>query len=400
MVFVLIVNSAWCAIGQTWTLTSAPTNELWRAVASSADGNVLVAVSSTGIYASTNGGADWTHASAPAANWAGVAASTDGTKLVAVVDGGFIYTSTDAGETFKVTSSPSNSWQAVVGSGDGTRLVAASGIEFSSGGIYTSTNSGATWVASNAPTNGYGWYSVASSADGTKLAAMLVDLLSPAGPIGPVYTSTNSGATWTNTMQNFGWPISLASTADGAKLVAGQGVKGFPLGGSIYISADAGATGSVTTAPVTAWSSIASSADGTHLVAGVGGTFSPPITGPIYTSVDSGTTWTATESPTNYWASVASSADGMKLVAVVNGGGIYTRQATPSPVLSATASNADLMFSWTVPSVDFHLEQASDLTSGNWTAVPGMPTLNYTNLQYQSSIAKPQGTMFYRLVSK
>lgn len=50
---VLMFNSASCAVAQIWTLTTAPTNEYWQAIASSADGRTLVAVSSNGIYAST-----------------------------------------------------------------------------------------------------------------------------------------------------------------------------------------------------------------------------------------------------------------------------------------------------------------------------------------------------------
>jgi hypothetical protein len=80
-----------------------------------------------------------------------------------------------------------------------------------------------------------------------------------------------------------------------------------------------------TSAPDTNWISVASSADGTKLVAAVGG-------GQIYTSVDSGATWTAADAPSTNWQSVASSADGSKMVAVVSGGQIYTWQAA-SPSL-------------------------------------------------------------------
>ena len=64
-----------------------------------------------------------------------------------------------------------------------------------------------------------------------------------------------------------------------------------------------------TTSPSEFWQSIASSADGTKLVAAV-------IEGSIYTSTNSGITWTLTGAPTNRWAGVASSADGTRLVAV------------------------------------------------------------------------------------
>ena len=268
------------------------------------------------------------------------------------------------------------------------------------GAIYTSIDSGASWAGSLTTLFEVNFRSVASSADGSKLAALMVDLLSPGGPIGPIYTSTDSGATWTRTMQDFGWPISLASSADGTKLVAAKGVNGFPLGGQISISTDAGATWLATSSPVTAWSSVACSTDGTRLVAGIGGVAAAMITGPIFKSMDSGLSWRVTDSPTNYWASVASSADGCRLVAAAKVGGIYTWQATPTPMLSITPLGGIIVLSWTVPSISFVLQQAPDLAKPNWSNVPGTPTLNYTNLQYQVTIPPPPGTMFYRLASR
>jgi hypothetical protein len=394
---VLMVNWGSCALAQTWTLTAAPTNEFWQAIASSADGSKLVAVSSNGIYASTNGGMDWTHASAPATNWSGVAFSADGIKSVAVAYGGPIYISADAGSTWKASAAPSNSWQAVACSGDGSKLVVAYGIEFASGGIYTSTNFGVNWTPSDAPTNGYGWYSVSSSADGIKLAAMLVDELTPAGPYGWIYTSTNAGTTWTQSTR-IRWPTFLTSSADGNKLAAAIG-KGFLLDSPILTSTNFGATWATSTI-VNAWASIACSADGTRLIAATGGLFPTPNTGPIYLSADSGATWTASDSPTNSWGSVASSADGNKLVAAVNGGGIYTWQTTPAPVLSIINLSSNLVLAWTVPSMAFVLQQTPDLANSNWTNVAAGPTLNSITLQYRVATPPPRGATFYRLVSQ
>ncbi|MET0335842.1 MAG: hypothetical protein ABW190_16360, partial [Rhizobacter sp.] len=70
---------------------------------------------------------------------------------------------------------------------------------------------------------------------------------------------------------------------------------------------------------VNGWISVATSADGTRLVAAEGGTS-------LYTSTDSGVTWTARATDANrYWEFVASSADGHKLVgAVMLGGQLHT----------------------------------------------------------------------------
>ena len=86
-----------------------------------------------------------------------------------------------------------------------------------------------------------------------------------------------------------------------------------------------------TSAPVTNWSSVASSADGGKLIAAVGNPFGPP--GHVYTSTNSGATWAPTTAPITNWASVASSADGTRLVAAA--GGIYYNY---SPIFTSADS--------------------------------------------------------------
>ena len=105
----------------------------------------------------------WT-ARASSQAWFGVASSSDGNKLVAVVNGGQIYTSTDSGVTWTARASSQN-WQGVASSSDGSKLVAAI---YGGGQIYTSTDSGVTWTAG---ASSQSWTSVASSSDGSKLVA-------------------------------------------------------------------------------------------------------------------------------------------------------------------------------------------------------------------------------------
>jgi hypothetical protein len=92
-------------------------------------------------------------------------------------------------QTWTKTSAPSNRWWSVATSADGTKLAAVTDLS-----IYTSTNSGATWMSNSAPS--LYWQSVASSADGSKVVAA-------AWKNGPIYTSTNSGATWKVTSVSF-----------------------------------------------------------------------------------------------------------------------------------------------------------------------------------------------------
>jgi hypothetical protein len=85
----------------------------------------------------------------------------------------------------------------VASSSDGTNLVAVSIKIGASGGlIYTSSNSGATWTQTTAPRQD--WQEVASSSDGTKLVAVSSNLVATGHPVGGfIYTSSDSGATWT-----------------------------------------------------------------------------------------------------------------------------------------------------------------------------------------------------------
>ncbi len=215
------------------------------------------------------------------------------------------------GQTWTQTSAPAHEWTSIASSADGTKLVATApaGGAFT-GSIYTSTNSGGTWTSNNVP-GLQQWRSVASSADGVNLAAAVA--------YGGIYISTNSGMAWTlcTNAPNEYW-YSIASSADGTKLVvAPEGdVSGNAL--PIYISADSGITWTATTAPSNNWTAVCSSADGTKLAASV-------FNGPIYTSTNSGVTWMSNSVPINYWRSVASSADGTKLVAATDPGTfIYT----------------------------------------------------------------------------
>jgi hypothetical protein len=180
------------------------------------------------------------------------------------------------------TEREDNSWSSVASSTDGTKLVATT----YGGNIYTSTDSGVTWTPRATQQD---WGQVASSADGTKLIAVV--------PYGYIYTSIDSGETWTPraTPQRWTW---VASSADGTKLVATV------YGGYIYTSADAGVTWTQRGASE---GSVASSADGNKLViCGLHG---------IFTSADAGVTWT--QRTTSECKALASSADGTKLVAAM-----------------------------------------------------------------------------------
>ena len=163
------------------------------------------------------------------------------------------------------------------------------------------------------------WISIAMSEDGKKLAAVVNG--------GHLYTSTDSGDSWTNRSTATGSGIagnktwySIAMSEDGKKLAAVVN------GGHLYTSSNSGATwtdrgdtGAI--AGNKYWYSIAMSDDGKKLAAVAWG-------GHIYTSSNSGETWrdrsTGAIVGNRNWYSIAMSEDGQKLAAVANPGHIYT----------------------------------------------------------------------------
>jgi photosystem II stability/assembly factor-like uncharacterized protein len=246
-------------------------------------------------------------------------------------------------QTWTQTSAPSNYWSYVASSADGSKLAAVA----DDGGIYISTNSGTTWLLTSAPTY-YNWNCVASSADGITLAATAYGRTNNA-----IYISTNSGTTWilSSAPTNYAWD-SIASSADGTKLAATAFVF---TNYAIYTSTNSGTTWTPqTNAPNDPWESIASSADGSKLVV--------QVSGAIYRSADSGVTWSQIGKPFSAWPEVssiqviASSADGTRLVAAfigdsnnnpvpiyisTNSGTAWAATSAPSNYWAGVASSAD-----------------------------------------------------------
>ncbi len=335
--------------GQTLLLTNIDPREwtqrasaqTWYAVASSADGVKLLAVSGSDIYTSGDAGVNWTLRATPATAspvktavtpqlmpiqpgsfFRAVASSADGTKLVAVVGVGQIYTSVDSGVTWTARETNRN-WISAASSDDGTKLVAIAG---GNGGlIYTSTDSGVEWTPRGVSRK---WSAVASSSDGSKLIAAVSN--------GQLYTSTDSGANWTPTETSRFWNA-VASSSDGSKLVAtdGEQAPGHSNGGRIYTSTDSGLTWTPRE-NVRLWRSIASSDGGARLVAVV-------QAGQIHISTNSGVSWFARES-NRQWTSVASSSDGTKLIAGAGESGItdylYTLNLQTVPGGTGTLTSA------------------------------------------------------------
>ena len=132
-------------------------------------------------------------------------------------------------------------WTAVTMSSDGTKLAAA--VRW--GNIWTSTDSGGTWTERPVGSGKDMWEAIASSSDGTKLAAASKSFL---GTGGSIWTSTDSGGTWTERTSGRGFVnetwTGIASSSDGTKLAAlvGHYRGDVADGAEIWMSADAGET--------------------------------------------------------------------------------------------------------------------------------------------------------------
>jgi len=310
------------AVPSDWV--SRESSRLWRSAAASSDGTKIAAVAMSGyIYTSTDSGATWTQqTSSGSRQWRSITSSVDGTKLASVTVNGYIYTSNDSGTTWtERTSAGSRNWISVTSSSDGTRLAAA----VSSGYIYTSIDSGATWTEQTSA-GSRNWISVTSSSDGTKLGAVDYGYYDPETETdypGKIYTSIDSGATWTEqTSAGSRQWYSVTSSSDGTKLVAAV------LYGYIYTSTDSGATWTQqTSAGSRGWTFVTSSPGGTRLAAAAQG-------GYIYTSTDSGATWTQqTSAGSKTWYTLTSSSDGNKIMAGAWNDYLYT-YSNPLPTLS------------------------------------------------------------------
>src|SRR5207247_2066439 len=166
---------------------------------------------------------------------------------------------------------------AVASSADGSKLAVAE----NGSSVYTSTDSGVTWTQHATPPHPITTIDMASSSDGTVLVAVpdLADYL---------FVSTDSGTTWARAFA-VGYWRSAACSSDGSKIVAGLNFSGPGSGGfTSYIctSADSGLTWvAQPNAPTNSIRSLASSADGNRLIAGTSGL--------IYISTNSGVNWTA-----------------------------------------------------------------------------------------------------------
>jgi hypothetical protein len=214
--------------------------------------------------------------------------------------------------------------------------------QYPTGYIFTSTNSGSTWTQTSAPQKN--WSAITSSSDGTIIAASVFTA-------GFVYTSINSGSNWTQISPPSGAPTgdynTITSSSDGLKLAV------FNNSGLTYTSTNSGSTWTQVSSTGNSVQSSTSSSDGTKLAVCSYNTNNSG--GYIYTSTNSGSSWTQTSALFTIWMGIASSSDGTKLAACryrsgpgtggiyisANSGSTWTKTSAPDLLWFKIASSSD-----------------------------------------------------------
>ena len=265
-------------------------------------------------------------------------------------------------------------WQCAAASANGSNLIAA-GQHIISEVIYYSTNAGASWAAAATPGN-YNLKSIAFAGNGPNVFA--------AG--GVVIASTNAGARWF-ALNNAPLMDHLACATNGLMLA------GFyaPGNGPIYTSTNGGASWITNVVGQSApWTALAASADGTKLVAASAGLG-------IFHSFDAGAHWQMGNAGGAGWSSVASSADGTALAAVAPDYGYISIGRTPLPTLSLSRDGTNVSIFWTtnVAGYGLFLADKTDLTTNSpWQFTP-LPVI--TNKLYRVTLPTTNNQTFFRL---
>jgi len=355
----------------------------------------------------------WTQKSAPSNTWTAIASasSTNGEKLFACANNGIVSVSTNYGSTwssqtikYSLDSNANAYFTCVASSADGTKLFATGSNSSSSIStcIYVSANSGSTWSERREPGTNYlpgttfpaknFYLGIACNSDGTKVVC--------ASQPGYIFTSTDSGTTWTQrtfTQQQWG-PVTSDST--GTYLAAG--IRNGP--DNIYTSNDSGANWvrqTDTSSPSKSWRSVVYSSDASTLVACTLGNY-------IFKSTDKGVTWTQlTNAGTNTWGGLACSSNGSTIIAINSTTSLFTStdsgstwstqtisgptalscvtgdsNATKLAVTNNSSSNSYIYTNYTAPAVTIPISVNETNISNIFQAYTSGAQASATNIKY------------------
>ena len=311
----------------TW-IDRPDTSEVWKGLASDSTGQHLVGVnnhSGGDVFASDDYGATWhmVDGDMPGGTgthlWTSIASSADGQTLVATENSGYIWTSTNRGAHWVAQENPSNYGSATI-SANGHYAAA---VDTTHHNIFVATSSLNAWVQDNPWSTS--WSAVAFSPDGNTLAAAPVSS-------GYLSVSTNQGSTWNNGLGGLveNWHAIVAS--NGGKIVAVGGyanIETLTSNGSSWHDSGFGNNHN--------WVTVAASTDGSSIIIGSndpGGT--PPVI-----STDSGSTWNNAPGLSRWdWETVTSNAAGTFMAAAGYSDVWTTPAGSPISLVNIASNNA------------------------------------------------------------
>jgi hypothetical protein len=336
--------------GVTWSAGTGTGNRNWVSIASSQNGdNVVASTETTKLWRSTNYGASWTELTNSHLGLSTVDCSSDGTKLAVAAYSSYLKLSTDSGASWtNVTGQGTLLWTCVYMSGDGGIIIAGA----NAGNLHISTNAGSSWttVTSMGTKN---WRFLVGTPSASKLAAIC--------DTGAVYLSTDGGASWV--LQSW-TAFRLAISPEGSVFVKHNGFY-------IDMSEDDGATWTRVSGSLGAklWSAIYVGTNGVRIAGAVSNEY-------IYLSSDRGATWVE-QTGVNYqdWKVLAGSEKGDRMLAGATSSPtiIATPYTLPSPALYADVSSGSS--SSAIPNYTVKFSEAvTGFTSSSITVTGGTIT--------------------------
>ena len=324
--------------GQRWTPRMAPMQ--WNVLASSQDGQVLLAADNPGnLHVSTDAGVTWTVGNSPAGQaWVSVVVKTtpypfpaaSAVRMVAVALGGGMVRSVDRGVTWSQLASTDagvalsgRQWQSVTSDQTGNVVAAA----ILNGPIYRTGNPATTigWQAGTLEGSSTAlerpWRALAASVDAVVMVA--------ASDNGEVYISTTAGRTWAlrnvivgGSSVTSAWHRVAMSDDGNTIAVAGQS------NSALYVSRVRGLSWVQTPAPTGDYTALAMSADGQVIGGTLANGVGNPSIGSVQISRDGGTSFGAVSPPgqDRNWRALAMSGDGNQFVVAAGTPGSATGQ--------------------------------------------------------------------------
>ena len=340
--------------GTTWALLSSPdlpevnvNYSYLGAIRVSNNGSVIAAqIFQNGpVYISLDGGFRWTISSVspvtPPTNlnsgynaFTGIVMNSTGTNMLALdyLLGPYKYSAPTGTEvqmftlTGNLTQSYQGGWNAIAGSLDGTKLIAGGNQV-----LYTSSNSGSTWTLQSGglPIEGITWNSLCCSSNGT----IVYGTVSTLG----IFKSTNSGVTWTQLPFT---PNPEGETFEHVCCSSNGSVVLIASNTYAHVSTDGGATFTAARAATGSGVMCAMSSDGSVM-------YYSNISAGIWVSKNTGVTWaSAIGELQNVIFFVACSADGATVISLCKDhsvvyisrdtGTTWTDISSTSPVLQSS----------------------------------------------------------------